>query len=149
MFCPVSQKHEVSLGCGNHLLFFVYIIRKFHAKTAWNWRFSLTLFLASKMKKADSFMILRCIILWIRKSRMEKNVTDRTQLRRVRRFNLFPNWSSTKTHETTANFTLGQKAEIIPKLHFVSMGEQFWPRSLLLYSVDGGWVPTFLVFNCF
>ena len=91
MFCPFSQKHEVSLGCGTHLLFFVYIVRKFHAKTAWNWRFCLMLFLPSKMKKADSFMILRCIILWIRKSQMEKNVTDRAQLRRVRRFNLFPN----------------------------------------------------------
>ena len=73
-------------------LFFIFILDQFHAKTGWNWRYWFQIFLASKKKLADGFIILRGIKLWNRQRsvgkqnetdgtrRREKNETDSTRL---------------------------------------------------------------------
>ena len=42
-------------------LFLFFIVPQFHVKTLWNWRNCFLIILASKMKLADGFMILRGI----------------------------------------------------------------------------------------
>ena len=49
-------------------LFLFFIVPQFHVKTSWNWRHYFLIILASKMKLADGFMILRGIKLWNRQS---------------------------------------------------------------------------------
>ena len=55
-------------------LFLFFIVPQFHVKTAWNWRYCFQIILASKIKLADGFMIIRGIKLWNRQSRAGKKM---------------------------------------------------------------------------